>query len=290
MKVGCIGLGRMGSGLCESLLRAGHELTVYDVRPAAKQCFAGRATLVGDVAGTARTSQALVLSLPDAPAVEQVVQQLLDLPMEGKVVIDTSTSLPGTTANLNKKMAGIGAQFLDAPLAGTPEAARQGALVVYVGGTLEATEAARPVLDSFAAQVQYMGRPGSGNVAKLVNNYLAIQYAALYCEIFPLARAAGADVQALFEAIGQTGVACVPYRLYGEKIAAQKYPLSFSVDLAYKDICYAAGMAPNGVCGLPLMQAGLARLAEARAAGLGEADLSQLARLTEQQLGAKANG
>ncbi|WP_418668334.1 NAD(P)-dependent oxidoreductase [Allofournierella sp.] len=290
MKVGCIGLGRMGAGLCESLLRAGHQLTVYDVCLAAKERFAGRAALAQSARAASLASEAVVLSLPDAPAVEQVVGELMEGCVAGRLVIDTSTSLPETTVSLHKKLAEAGARFLDAPLAGTPEAARQGTLMVYVGGAPEALEAARPVLGSFAAQVRYMGGPGSGNVAKLVNNYLAIQYAVLYCEIFPLARAAGADVQALFGAIGQTGVACVPYRLYGEKIAAGEYPLSFSIDLAYKDLRYAAAMAPEAARALPLMQAGLARLAEARAEGMGGADLSQLACLAERQLGGKGDG
>lgn len=290
MNVGCIGLGRMGAGLCESLLRAGHQLTVYDVQDAAKQRFAGRAALAADVAGAACRSEVIVLSLPDAPAVEEVVERLLQTPMAGKTVVDASTSLPETTIALHKKLAAAGAQMLDAPLAGTPQAAQEGKLVVYIGGSEETLAAVRPVVDSFAARVQYMGGPGSGNVAKLVNNYLAIQYAQLYCEIFPLARKVGADVQALFGAIGQTGVACVPYRLYGEKIAAREYPLSFSVDLAYKDLCYAARMAGGAGGRLPLMEAGLAQLAEARAAGLGGADLSQVAQLVEQRLEEEAHG
>ena len=102
--IGFIGLGNMGRGMCRNLIRAGHTLTVFDTSEAAAEAFRGQAEIAGSVAQVGQNSDVLFLSLPNSNIVESVVAQLLETGLEGKILLDTSTSYPLSTQKLAQQV------------------------------------------------------------------------------------------------------------------------------------------------------------------------------------------
>ena len=274
MIIGCIGLGRMGSGVCQSIIRKGYKVWAYDINPQAALAFEGKASIAHSLVEIRDICDCFIVSLPGSIEVEQLVNEMLSYNISGKVIIDISTSFPGSTKKLAGKVCEAGGVLLDVPLAGTPASAAEGKLSVYVGGSREGYERVEEIIKAFAENIQYMGDSGSGNIAKLVNNYLAIMYCNLYAEIFPLAESLGMDPTLLFESISKTGVACMPYKLYAKKIVEREYPISFSVDLACKDMTYVALLAEEAGVELPLLTQGLGMLVRTSGDGMGGLDIS----------------
>ena len=135
--IGFIGLGNMGRGMCRNLIRAGHTLTVFDTSEAAAEAFRGQAEIAGSVAQVGQNSDVLFLSLPNSNIVESVVAQLLETGLEGKILLDTSTSYPLSTQKLAQQVKEAGGFMLDAPMLAGPEEAESGDLLAVVGGEEE---------------------------------------------------------------------------------------------------------------------------------------------------------
>ncbi|MDF2721716.1 MAG: NAD-binding protein [Paenibacillus sp.] len=284
-RIGFIGLGKMGSGICRNLIAKGYSVTVFDISKENLQMFASIAQIANNREQLVDESEVIFLSLPGSIQVEETVHAFIGHGVAGKTIIDLSTSYPLSSEKLHDEVRQAGGQFADASLSGTPTHAEQGALIVTFGGDLETFQACAPIIESFASRgIHHMGAAGSGNIAKLVNNYLAIMYTALYAEIFPLAEKMGFDTHKLFEIIGQSGVNCPMYQMNGAKIVNQRYDPAFSLDFALKDITYVKRLYEEYQVPSFVLDGGLTMLRIGHLKGYGGNDLSELAKVAREHL------
>ena len=286
MKIGFIGLGRMGGGVCSNIIKKGFEATVYDASPDALKKFEGRAKLAAGPEEVFAASDVTILSLPGFPEVEAVTDKFLALGVKGKGVIDISTSYPTSSRKIHDKFIAAGGHYLDAPLTGTPVAAAEGTLVVNVGGDEGDYEKYKDVLAAFSKASHYIGKAGAGNIAKLVNNYLAIMYIGLYAEAFPLAEKLGYDVEKLFTIITDSGVNCPIYRNTVPKMCIDKtFTPGFSLNFCLKDLSYFKMLFEEYKVPSFILDGGIDMFKLARLMGLGEGDSSGVAKVTYKNLG-----
>jgi len=174
--VGIVGLGNMGSGMAQTLMR--HGYTVFGTDVGAKQqqnAHALGVKLVADVAALCSQTKVILLSLPMAKHVQQVVAGsggIIEHAQAQTLIIDTSTSEPEVTRSLSALLEPTSHQLLDCPVSGGPSGALAGTMVMLVGGEQTAFKRARPYLDVLSAKVVYMGASGNGHAAKLVKTLL----------------------------------------------------------------------------------------------------------------------
>ena len=286
MKIGFIGLGRMGSGVCSNIIKKGYETTVYDAYDGALKKFEGRSKLAGSVEEVFSASDVIVLSLPGYPDVEAVTDKFLDLGVKGKGVIDISTSYPTSSRKIHDKFKTAGGHYLDAPLTGSPIAAAEGTLVVNVGGDEEDYEKYKDVIASFSKVSHYIGKSGAGNIAKLINNYLAIMYIGLYAEAFPLAEKMGYDVEKLFTIIADSGVNCPIYRNTVPKMCIDKtFNPGFALNFCLKDLSYFKMLFEEYKAPSFILDGGIDMFKLGRIMGFGDKDSSEVAKVTYKNLG-----
>ena len=194
LRVGCIGLGNMGSGIAENVVGAGFEVAVFDVRPDAAQRFgplgARVATSPMDVAVDADIVTVTVLN--DAQ-VEDVLFGDLGATKSlhpGAVIVIHSTVSPETCRDVAARAMTQSVAVVDAPISGGENAAREGTLTLMIGGNAEAVATCGPVFESISALRFHVGDVGAGQVAKLVNNLMGIVNRIVVGEALTLARTA----------------------------------------------------------------------------------------------------
>jgi len=166
-KVGVIGTGRMGNAFALNLLKAGHQVQVYDIDPKAVQnLLAQGAVLSASPAEMAPLVEFILTSLPKNEIVEQTIigpQGLLAKLNRGSIVIDLSTTLPRTTKAIAEALAQKGVDFLDAPVSGHAVGAKNATLTVMVGGNKEAFLRVRePIFEKLGKNIFYAGPTGAG--------------------------------------------------------------------------------------------------------------------------------
>ena len=204
-RTGIIGVGNMGSRIAKRLLDAGEEIVGYD-RDEARQDATGipfassPGSLVSDV-------DVVLLSLPDSPVIESVVfgdEGLVSHSHSGQIVVDLSTASPESSVRIHDEFAAHEVEFLDAGISGGAKAAEAGKLTLMVGGSAEALEKVRPVLDHFSSNVFHMGSTGSGHVAKLLNNFLNGVSLAATAEVMVAARKFGLDLATFLDVLNNS--------------------------------------------------------------------------------------
>ena len=201
-RVGFIGLGNMGGRMTRVLVDAGHEVVGYD--PETSRVTAAGAQPADSPAAVTAEVEVVLLSLPDSPVVERVVRGqngVLGAAREGQVVVDLSTANPKSTAVLHAELAAKGAELLDAGISGGAAAAEKGTLTLMTGGSEDALERVRPVLDAFSAKIFHMGGPGAGHVAKLLNNFLNGVSLAATAEVMVAAKKAGLELHTFLDVL-----------------------------------------------------------------------------------------
>ena len=214
MRVGFIGLGNMGGPMTLNMIKAGHSLTVYDVRrEAAEPHLAAGAQWADSPAAVVAQSEVVVTSLPGPKDVESVATGeggILSKLARGAVYADLSTNSPTLIRQLHGAFQAKGMHLLDAPVSGGIPGARNATLAVMVGGSRNAFERIKPVLDAIGDKVSYIGDSGAGAVAKLVHNMIAICSTQLLAEAFTMGVKAGVSPEALLNRRGCCSAAPCP--------------------------------------------------------------------------------
>lgn len=236
----------MGAGIAGRLLGAGHDLRLIAHRRRGvidELCSQG-ASEARDWPTLADGAEAVFLCLPGADDVRGVCDALLPHMGPGSLVIDVSTSLPALSRDLAGEFKAKGADFIDAPVNGGPDQARDGTLGSMVGGHRHAVARARPLLEAYSRAVQHFGGPGSGNAAKLINNFISLGQAGLIVEAFRRCDAMGLERGALYDLL--KGGAAASGTLEKMLPAALKGTYDghrFGLGLAAKDARYIADIA-----------------------------------------------
>jgi len=202
MRIGFAGLGNMGGRMSACIVRAGHEVLGFDVRPSnVAAAGAAEAASIGELTDNC---DLLLLSLPDSHVVEAVVlgdDGVLAHARPGQIVVDLSTAAPDSTVRIHELLAAKGAAYLDAGISGGAAAAEKGALTLMVGGDADVLATARPVLDLFAAKVFHCGPSGAGHTVKLLNNFLNAIALSATAEVMVAGKKAGLDLAVLLDVL-----------------------------------------------------------------------------------------
>lgn len=238
--VGFIGLGLMGAGFVKRLIANGHTVVGYDLDPAKRsEAAALGAEIAGSPAEVAKRSNRIGIAVTTTKAVSDVVTGpegiLSAAPGADRIVIDFSTTQIDVTRQLGEALAAKGVAFIDAPVSGGPGAAEAGTLAIMAGGTAQAIEAVRPLVEGLGL-FTHMGDVGAGQATKLVNQALCLTNYVIVAEGLRLAEAYGVDASkipaALAPGLGNSAVlqAMMP-RMIAEDFAPRGYARQVLKDL-----------------------------------------------------------
>lgn len=281
-RVGVVGLGTMGGAMAANLARAGFPLVAWnrtagrthELEELGAAIAPSPATLAADV-------DIVLVCVSDTPDVEAVLfgtDGITEGAAPGTLVIDCSTIDPAASRAFAFRLAGSGIRFIDAPVTGGSEGARNATLAILVGGDPADVERARPVLAAVGRTVTHLGPVGSGQAAKAVNQVILAGTYLGVAEGLVLALRAGLDAAQVVEAL--SGGAAQSWVLANRsgRMLANDYPLGFKVALHLKDLGIALDLARDRGAVLPV--AALAAQLEAGlvARGHGDDDMSALAR------------
>lgn len=251
-RIGFIGIGMMGHGMARNLLAKGYPLTfkVHRNRSNIDDLLAAGAKEAKTGAECADASDIVFICVTGSPQVEQVAygaEGLVQAARAGLMVVDTSTAEPESSARLRTEFAARGARFIDAPLARTPKEAEEGRLNTMVGAEPADFEALRPVLSAFCENIFHVGPPGHGHVLKLVNNMMAMSFAACIAEAFAVAAKAGLDLNRLYDVVSAGGVNCGIFQMMAAKTLKEGAldGFRFGISNAQKDLRYYTHLAES---------------------------------------------
>src|SRR5688572_13007801 len=261
--LGFIGLGVMGGPMCANLARkSGRAVVAFDLRrPPPAGALAARS-----VAEVAERADLVFLSLPGEVEIRQVCDQL----EEAKAVVDCSTA----PVSLARELAGRFADFADAPVARTRQAALDGTLSFMVGATTGFYSRIEPLLRCMGSDLTHCGAPGAGQAVKLLNNMVLAATVLALAEALAVAQASGAvEPRLLFETLAKGSADSFALRNHGMKalLPGEHPERAFPASYMLKDLQYALELARSA--GLDLQAAGTARrmLEQTVALGLGDA-------------------
>lgn len=237
-KIGFIGLGAMGSGICSNLIEKEYSTTVYDINQNALERFKNKAAIVDCPIKVLQNSDCIFLSLPSSKEVEPLVETFLIEGVDQKTIIDLSTSYPFSTKKLYESVKEQGGAYVDAALSGSPEDCEKGKIMVLFGGDKIHFERLKSTMECFCGNYKYVGESGSGHLAKLMMNFIGLSYISLYAQTFPLTEKMGMDNSILRELISESGLGCGTFKFYAPKLLSKSYDLAFALELAHKDLTY----------------------------------------------------
>ncbi len=289
MKLGFIGLGVMGAPMAAHLVAAGHEVSGYDVTPAAGEKLeaAGGRAATG-VADAVAGADVVVTMLPNHPQVEEVVLAaggVLDSAEPGALVIDMSTIRPETSIAIAEAARDRKIRVLDAPVSGGQAGAEQASLSIMVGGSEEDFEAAKPVFDALGKTVVHVGPHGAGQVVKAANQLVVGGIYGLVAEAIVLLEASGVDASTGLDVLAGGLAGSRILELKRKSMVDRQFAPGFRIDLHHKDMGIALAAARQADVALPLTGLVAQLVAAGRAMGHGSLDHSALLKVVEQLSG-----
>lgn len=237
-KVGFIGLGNIGKGICSNLIKQGNELAVFDLSTEAMHRFEGKAYLASDAVDVLKHSDYIFLSLPRTEIVEATIQSFIQEGIAGKTIIDTSTSYPMSTKKLYAAVKAAGGVLIDAPLMSGPDEAAAGTLDIVVGGDEEAFRDVEDLFQAYCQSYKLVGPIGTGHLLKLAINFCSLTEALIFAQMFPVMEKAGIPPKQLFDVFEESGLRNWTSNFYTKKYVAREYKLDFALALGTKDLSY----------------------------------------------------
>lgn len=257
MKIGFIGLGRMGSVMAENLVVAGHDVTVFNRTPgrsaALVQLGAHAAT---DIAGACQV-QVVITMLADDAAVAEIAMAsdglIASLPKDA-IHLSMSTIGVALSRLLAQSHTQAGQHYVAAPVFGRPDMAASGKLFIVTAGQTAAVDRCRPLLEAMGQKTTQIGtEPSAANLVKLSGNFLQASVIEALGEAIALIGKAGIDRRAYVEFLTSTVFTAPAYKTYGALIAEGRFePAAFAAPLGYKDIRLALAAAEKLNVPMPL--------------------------------------
>ncbi|HEX4746239.1 MAG TPA: NAD(P)-dependent oxidoreductase [Gaiellaceae bacterium] len=288
-RIGFVGVGRLGGHLASSLVRAGFAVTVHDrERSAVEQLAASGAQVVDSPSAAATDADAVLTCLPSPDAVADVVagdDGILSRMRPGATWIDTSTNDRHELLRLAARAAEHGVATLEAPVTGGVHLAAAGELTVIVGGDDEVVAAHMPLFQAMGRRVFHVGPLGRASDLKVITNMLAFVHLVACGEALMLAKRAGIDLRDAYEVIAASSGTSFVHETEGQVILSGSYDIGFTLDLALKDLAFAAALGEETGVPLELAAATRARFVEAAARYGGSAWSPTVVRLLEDEVG-----
>lgn len=250
-KVGFIGLGVMGARMAGHLVKAGHEVTVWNRTPSrAEPLRELGASVAAGPREIALAAEFVCICVSKNEDVEAVVSQFPS-ELNEKLVIDHSTIAPTKAIEICDVITANGGSFIDAPVTGGERGAIEGTLTIFCGGSEANVERAQPILSAYGRKVERVGDVGSGQKMKMANQIaVGISVLAL-CEALVFAENAGLDLKQTLDLVGSGAGGSWSFTNYGPKILSRDWTPGFSVALQQKDLMYALQSARESGSSLP---------------------------------------
>lgn len=285
MRVGFIGLGIMGKPMTRNLIRAGHQLVVYDIVPERIAEMSASGVAVGQSASdVAARSQVTITMVPDGPEVEAAVlgpEGALEGARPGSILVDMSSISPLVAQKVGAACAAKGVEFLDAPVSGGEPKAIDGTLAIMAGGRQEVFDRVLPLFQSMGSSAILTGPIGAGNVTKLANQMMVAINIAAMGEALVLATRAGLDPEVVFNAVkgGLAGSAVLNAK--APMVISRNFKPGFRIRLHQKDLRNALAAAESLKVSLPFTSMAQQVLMALMNAGRGDLDHSAIATFVE---------
>lgn len=281
IKVGFIGLGRMGRPMASNLCRKGFQLVVYDInREAVGALVSLKARGAADVAEAARDADVIVTMLPDGAVVEEVVagpNGVLAHARRGAILLEMSTIDPLVTDRLAEAVSKKGLSMVDAPVGRLASHADRGESLFMVGAAQADFERVKPLLEAMGTTIHHCGGVGSGTRTKLVNNYLCVVYCQTNAEALALAQRFGLSLPKTLEVLyGTTAINGQLKIAWPDKVLNGDTAPGFTIDLAHKDLSLVVEAANSVKVPMPIGAAAREAFSAARARGFGGKDFSAM--------------
>jgi 2-hydroxy-3-oxopropionate reductase len=284
-KIAFIGLGIMGKPMAKNLLKAGHQLVVYDVvaerMDEIKKAGAGKGTSASEASASA---EVIITMLPDGPDVEKAVlgpRGVLEGARKGCTLIDMSSINPLVAQAVGAECDAKGVEFLDAPVSGGEPKAIDGTLAIMVGGKKDTFDRVLPILQAMGSSVTLAGNVGAGNVTKLANQIIVACNIAAMGEAFVLATKAGLDPETVFNAIKGGLAGSTVLNAKAPMVVARNFKPGFRINLHHKDLRNALQAAESLRVPLPITSMVQQMLVSLINDGKGDLDHSGITLFTE---------
>lgn len=272
--VGFVGVGLMGWGMAKNAVEKGYPIRViaHRKRKAVDDLIGRGAREVTSLAEMAAEADVVVLCVTGAPEVEATVAALAEAARPGLTIIDCSTSEPDLTARLAAELAPREITLIDAPLSRTPAHTWSGEATTYVGGPPDLVEKWRPLLSTWASVVIPVGGPvGSAHAMKLINNLVALGYAAIWAECYGMVKKIGADPAVFREVISNSGMNCGNFQTFSKYVVeGDPNAHKFSIANGFKDLSYYSRLANKYRAATLMSDGALQTLKLGMAMGFGE--------------------
>ena len=286
MKYGYVGLGNLGGHIAMSLIKAGHQVVVYDRNPAlAERHVAAGAVLATSVSDLAGQVDHVFTCLPSPAVSELVLAEMLITLKPGASWIENSTIGRDDIIRLGGLAKGSGIRLLEAPVTGGVHLAARGEITVLVGGDADLFALHEPALKAIGNRIFHMGPLGSAAVIKVITNMLAFIHLVADGEALMLAKRGGLDLKTAWQAIAASSGTSFVHETEGQLILNGSYDIAFTMDLALKDLGFAMGFGRE--FGVPLDLAGMTAqtFVKGKATYGGAAQSTQIVKLLEDALG-----
>ena len=281
LRAGWIGLGSMGAAMARNAAGAGYLTHVWNRTRAVAELLSAElgVTLAESPADLAAAVDVILMCVSADADVLAAVDQLLPALKPGQVVVDFSTVSRDTALEAARRVREMGADFLDAPVTGGMEGARQGTLAIMVGGDVAILERVRPLLESMGKRIVHMGDTGAGQSAKAVNQIMCAGINEAVTEALAFGAHLGLDMDKLIEVVsgGAAGNWFLDKR--GRTMTQDSFKPGFKLGLHHKDLGICLAMAERLGIPLPLSNTTRAHYERLMAAGHGDEDISALYRL-----------
>lgn len=253
-KIGFIGLGIMGTPMAANLLKGGHSLFVYDVKPLHESLKTAGVTECNSGKAVAESSGIIIVMVPDTPDVEKVLfspSGVAEGLSAGKLVIDMSSISPIETKEFAKCINSLGCDYLDAPVSGGEVGAKAASLTIMVGGPEAAFDRAKPLFELMGKNITLVGANGDGQTCKVANQIIVALTIEAVSEALLLAAKAGADPAKVRQALMGGFASSRILELHGERMLKRTFDPGFRIRLHQKDLNLALSTARKLQMSLP---------------------------------------
>lgn len=290
MKIGFIGLGSMGRGMARNLIKAGHELIVYNRTRSRAEELAGEGAEVAASPADTASGEMVITMVADDHALEEVLLgsgNLLNKLRPDQVHISMSTISVELARNLVEAHRRHGTGFVSAPVFGRPDAAEAAKLFVVAAGPKSALAKCESLFSAMGQKTFVVGRdPSLANVVKLSGNFLIVSTLECMGEAFALVRKHGIDPQQYLELLTNSFFSAPLHKNYGGIIAQEKFePAGFRLRLGLKDVRLILAAADAANVPMPVASVLHDRFLTGVSRGLGEKDWSAIAQLQAENSG-----
>jgi 3-hydroxyisobutyrate dehydrogenase-like beta-hydroxyacid dehydrogenase len=280
--VGVIGLGLLGTALCERLLASGYIAAVWNRTREKAEPLVARGARWSD--NPLVECDRVIISLYTTDVVEQSLEQMKSGLRAGQILIDTTTGDPEQTAALGKRLAKLGVDYLESPIAASSEQTRQGNALAIVAGPPNAFAACRDLFDAIAGKTIHVGAAWGGAAkVKLVNNLVLGLNRVALAEGLVFAKAIGLDAGKTLDVLKEGNSYSGVMDTKGRKMIEGDFSLQAKLSQHAKDVRIILEEAARGGISLPLSELHLRLLTEAIAAGFGEQDNSAIIRAIDSR-------